>query len=477
MREYAWRKGDLQWLLWPHQLHIYQLIQSLPPDAQTIVIECHRQMGKSFLGVLMATEDCLRWPGYSVVIVGPTIKQTIDIVHQAMRKLMEIAPPGLITRSKSESRWYVGKSEIVVGGFDVRTASRLRGKTALKIYIEEIVDSDEDQYMEAIRSDLGPMLTHSPCPRIIFLSTPPKLPDHPFLTETVPDAELHDAHFKFTLDDNSYLSQEQKDAAIKRAGGRNSIECRRELFLEVVRDGSVVVCPSFDNARNVAEVIVPTECFLQVTTDWGGVRDLTCSFIHTYDFLANKILVFDERVFPANTETGAIIPELKHMESLYTTESARTYIRTADVPGQLLVDLGGEPYNYPVQMPYKEDWQASINLMDATLAKTEILIHPRCRFLILSCRNGTFNKQKTDFARTKALGHMDALAALMYAIRAQTKERPWAALPTFQRDSQIPPRVAVTPLHQVADAMVPKSFASSPGQSYFRAKRLGSFKR
>src|SRR4051812_801134 len=132
---HMWQTGDLEWKLWPQQIPIYQTLKKLPDNVTTAVILCARQFGKSYLGALCATEDCLQNPDTSVLIIGPTIKQTIDIVHQSIRKISYDAPSGLIQRSKSESRWYVGSSELIIGGFDISNATRQRGKTLLKIYL------------------------------------------------------------------------------------------------------------------------------------------------------------------------------------------------------------------------------------------------------------------------------------------------------------------------------------------------------
>lgn len=420
--DYLWKEGELGFKLWDQQIPIYNTVRSLTVEQATnIVILCARQFGKSYLGTLLAVEDCLKFPDSTVLLVGPTIKQTVDIVYQGIRKIQFDAPAGIIRRSKSESRWYVGDSELVVGGFDVQNATRQRGKTILKIYIEELVDSSPDDYDDAIKSDLGPALTHSPCGQIIYLTTPPKVPDHPFLTETVPEAKLNGALFTYTIDDNKQLSQVQYDAAIKRAGGINSVECRRELFCEIVRDKSILVVPNFLKDRNVREVVNPRHGHYQVTTDWGGVRDKTCALLHVYDYLLDKMLVLDERVHDANTATSTILESIWEMIEV---AAVSIYQHVADVPGQLQIDLK-ELHDYEIIVPPKDDWRAACNNLDVGFLEENILIHPRCTFLIENCNSGTFNKTKTDFERTRALGHCDGLAALMYGFRTQNKDNPW----------------------------------------------------
>jgi hypothetical protein len=48
-------------------------------------------------------------------------------------------------------------------------------------------------------------------------------------------------------------------------------------------------------------------------------------------------------------------------------------------------------------------------------------VHPRCTFLLATLKAATFNKTRTDFNRTQALGHMDAIAAATYGYRSIDK--------------------------------------------------------
>lgn len=421
--EHLWGKGELGWKLWEQQIPIYDTIRSLDASTPTIVILCARQFGKSYLGVLLAVEDCLQNPDVTVIIAGPTIKQTVDIVFQGMRKIQQDAPTGLIRRTKSESRWHVGSSDLVVGGFDIQNATRQRGKSIYKIYVEELVDSNPDDYDDFIKSDLGPALTHSTCGQIIYLTTPPKIPDHPFLTETVPEAQLDGTFFKYTIDDNKQLTQQQYDACVKRCGGKDTVEFQREYMCNVVRDKSILVVPNFQKKLHVKpNIVAPRKGHFQVTTDWGGVRDKTCAILHVYDFLLNKFLCLDERVHDANTATTAILTSIKDMISTLENE---IYQHVADVPGQLQIDLK-DLHDYDVIIPPKDDWKSACNNLDVAFVNEHIWIHERCKFLIENCNSGTFNKTKTDFERTRALGHCDGLAALMYAYRTQNRDNPFA---------------------------------------------------
>lgn len=415
-----WRNGVLTFKLWPQQRPIYRTIRNLRTDVSTVVLLCARQFGKSFLGALLATEDCLQNPGVTVLIVGPTIKQTIDIVHQAMRKIMADSPEGLIRRSKSESRWYIGESELIVGGFDVTNATRQRGKTLYRIYVEEVVDSNPDQYLDSIRSDLGPALTHSIDGKIIYLTTPPKIPDHPFLTETVPEAKLSGSFFKYTIDDNTQLTTEQYESCVKRSGGKHTVEFLREYMCEIVRDTSLVVAPSYVQEKHYREIDLPIYYDTYMAIDWGGVRDMTVALVMTYDFITDTDMVLDEMVFFPNTPLSEIIPELRKLEAKYNPVK----LRYVDAPGSLLVELN-TTHKYQSLLPQKNDWQANVNRVNVRFSQDKLVIDNKCVLLRETLQSGMFNKHKTDFERTVSLGHCDAFAALMYGVSSMPRQNPW----------------------------------------------------
>lgn len=458
---YAWRRGMISYKLWPQQLPIYNAIRELPLHSDPVVVLCARQFGKSVLGALLAIEDCLRNSEVAVMVVGPTIEQTTAIVNQSMQVISRDAPPGLIRPSKAESKWYVDDSELIIGGFDVRMASRKRGRRLHRIYIEEIVDSKPDDYEEALSSDLGPMLTHSDDASMIFLTTLPKIPDHPFITKTIPAARLRGSFYSYTIDDNKALTPEKYQACVDRAGGRHTIAFRREYLNEIVRDPTVVVVPTFCKPEHVKKFPIPTTTKWMVCVDWGGVRDKTVALLMTHDFFEAKDLVVDELVFDPNTSTNDIVQALRRWEREYEVDR-----RVADVPGQISVDLS-QTHQYHVSSPEKSDWQSGVNQMVARFAQNTVLVHPRCTFTTLSLESGTLSKNKNDFDRSEALGHCDALAALMYGLRCIDRLNPWPHTAVSRDNSFV---WAKAPEHaDIAEAVVGKSFVGGH-------KKFGAFK-
>ena len=414
-----WEVGDLSYKLWEQQEPIYNTIRALPRNVQSAVVLCSRQFGKSVLGAIMATEECLRNPNVVVMIIGPTIKQTRAIVRPRMKLIMQDCPDGIIKPIKSEDVWYFANgSELCLGGFDTGSSSQ-RGKTLHRIYIEEIVDSNPDSYDDFLRSDLGPALTHSKHAQIIFLTTLPKYPDHPFCLDTVPEAEANGAFFRYTIHDNKKLNSEQYDQCVKLCGGEHTIDFRREYLCQQVRDSSIILAPEFDEEQHVREFKKPEYVNFWTGGDVGGIRDKSVFHLCAFDFERAKICFVDEREFSPDTGSATMVAACREMEG-----HRRINGRYIDAFGQLQIDFM-QQHDWPCALPRKDELEATVNQVRVVLARNEVEIDPKCKLLIRTLRSGTFNKNKTDLERTNALGHMDAFMSMAYAIRHVNKGNPF----------------------------------------------------
>jgi hypothetical protein len=271
---------------------------------------------------------------------------------------------------------------------------------------------------------MGPQLLRSKGVEI-FVSSPSEEPDHPLHTKVLPEADMMGTLFQYTVYDSPSITQSQINEAIRRCGGEHTDAWKREYLAQIIRVRSKVVIPGFDYAKHVRQFNMPKPAYHHLTADWGGVRDLTVALWHTYDYSNNRLLIWDEAVFPRNTGTKKIMAKLSEWNALW-------HIKCADVPGQTLVDLY-ELENMSVKdrdswiTPPKHDWLAGVQSMANLFDMDQIWIHPRCKFLIRSARSGVFNKNRTDFERFEeedGIGHCDALAALAYANRIQERSNP-----------------------------------------------------
>jgi hypothetical protein len=100
--------------------------------------------------------------------------------------------------------------------------------------------------------------------------------------------------------------------------------------------------------------------------------------------------------------------------------------RWIDLPGQVQVDLISD-HGYGCAVPRKHDAEAGVKALRTAFYNNEIEIDPSCRFLITTLRSGIYNDKRTDFERTRELGHMDAISAAIYGYRMRDEENPYPA--------------------------------------------------
>jgi hypothetical protein len=426
-----WLAGELSFKLHEAQLVIAQGIASLPPHVKEAVLLCCRRFGKSYFGTVHGLEAGLRTQRRKIIrIIGPTIKQTKMIVEYNMAKITEelqrLDLKYLVEHVKYENMYKIGDhAALFLGGFDSQ-ADSLRGGEADLILIEESGSADPDQYTYQMRSVIKPQLLKTRG-RMIHLTTLPPLPDHPFITETIPEAQLDNAFYSYTIYEDPLATEQIIEDAIKDCGGEETDTFKREYLNVIIRDRSIVAIPDFDINQDVELFELPYAVNLELFIDWGGTRDFTVALLLGYDFLRAIDLCVDELWWPHNTATEIIVADLKRkFLSQYTPKNIY-----ADVPGQLQLDLR-ETHKLDVKLPHKTDWEANLNNLAVRFAKRKMRIHPRCKLTIQTCQSGTLNKQRTDFARTTALGHMDALATLMYGNRTLDRSNPF---PESQSDN------------------------------------------
>jgi hypothetical protein len=489
LQQHYWYQGDLEWKLDALQRRISAAVKS-KPHAKKICILSSRQIGKSFWSVNHSLEYLIQQQTIAR-IVAPTLHNCHDIVNDNLAKITEHSPEGLIKKKRSEMRWEIENgSSLRLGALERAHVDDMnRGGNASLIIYEECGFVKGDDFLYGVNSVLGPQLLRSNG-KEIFVSSPPEDPDHPLVTMIKPECEDLGTFFSFSVFDSpSVTPQAVVEAATRsgcklteafilavkegmvnsgnvhevadRTGSNLSDAFRREFLAEIIRPATYMVVPDFrDDITQVWEFDNPYACKWSVTVDWGGVRDMTVALLHTYDFMTNLDMIRDERVFPANTPTSRIVEELRRAwEGDYEIEA-----RWADVHGQTQVDL--TQLGYEVGIPQKSDWLGTVQAMAVKFTQNRIVIDPRCKFLRRSLKAGMFNKQRTDFERSQALGHCDALAALMYAVRSQDRTNPYVNRPS---DRIVTVHKDDSPEMELANALNPKTFG--------RPRAFGSFRK
>jgi hypothetical protein len=429
-----YRRGDLDHLLHDGQLRIQGCLDRIPRQVKPIL--CARGYGKTFYGAKAAVATCIR--KRSRVKIGTEFQTDLEeFLIPNFEAVLATSPKSCRGEWKPSGSKFVfpNGSEIKLIGLD-RKPNGLRGthKTDL-IILEEagFISKLESIYYNVI----VPTTMHRPDCRILLPTTPPEALDHFFWT-LFDLANLQGDVPVLTIDDNPMLSP----ADIKRIeddmGGRHTVAFRREYLCERIPDATRQLTPEFDKKKHVAAFVPPPylDYLLKTSSLDTGVRDNTVELFSVYDFPSATLYIEQELVLKGNEVlTDTIYRRTVEIEQELGYGRVS---RWADNNNLILIQdlnqLGFKDESGRLWSPTAKDAiEAGVNLVRDWLKKGRLKIHPRCKFLLGTLETALWNKNRTDFERSKVFGHADALAALVYLIRnVDTQTNPIPL--TFQVD-------------------------------------------
>jgi hypothetical protein len=408
-----WKRGELSYKLHGPQLHIYTIIKNSKDSP--VVILCSRRFGKSFLAALIAQETAIQHPNSKTLIVAPTKSSAYEIYTPIFHTISADAPEGLVRPAKSAGKWYVGDSEIVFSGFDT-VANDLRGRGTVLIIIDEAGFTLPDSFDYISKSVLLPMNQKTigkEKGKMIYISTPAQIPDHPFNIMWEQYEEMGKLH-KFTIYDNPILTEADIQDIIREQGGRDSIGFRREYLCQNVRDAGSMIIPKF-SSENILDANKGIDIVGDswIVTDFGGMRDKTVVQVLGRRVSDGRPVIYKEVIHDVNTDTVMIGNSIKSLQTQY---SVKPYHIWVDAQGQTLVDLY-KMCGITPNLPPKVDKDGAIASLNAAFYNQEIYVSSECEFTIGSLLNCTFNQNRTDFMRTSKYGHADAIMTAVYGYR------------------------------------------------------------
>lgn len=398
----AWFRGRLSYMLRPEQVAVLNLLRDMPRGLA--VFNLSRRFGKTTTCVTYCNEEAIRRVThirYATAFLTDLEGFVLPIFEQVLADCPAVLRP---TYHKGTKTWkYRHGSTIKLVGVD-KNPNGLRGNNI------DILVMDESAFIRNLRTLYTSIIVPATMKRrfkLIFPSTPPESPEHYWASELVPRAKKSGTYVHRTIDDISDLDPAERQRLLDEVGGEFSTTARREFFGEIIADSERAVATTFHEGLHVQRY-EPTLCFWQLFGDTGGVRDKTVILKGTFCHRMRKIVVRSELVFENNTPTPVITEEIKQVFGHMPI--------SLDASGQTLIDFGS--LGLHAALPQKDEFSAGIQLLNKTFFQHEIVIHPDCEFLIKSLRGGLFNRQRTDYERSRELGHLDAIAALIYLIRS-----------------------------------------------------------
>jgi len=468
-----WRAGDLSWLLQPHQLLVYDDVLAWaanPPRVEgalydrVAVLDIGRRWGKTALCLLILYQLGIRNPGWSMIYATREKDQIKRIVIPLHRMLTQSAPDDVRPRYSDgkqgmpEGMYFQNGTIIRLVGVD-KDPDRLRGEGC------DWAVFSEAAHMKDLQSNMGifmPQLQKRRHARVLFESTAPWDLDHDFDKVFVPDAKMRGAYWFGTIDDNTSLSDEEKEEALREAGGRDSPNAQVEYFGKRIRDPKRTIIPEFDADKHVQAWPVPAYAHCYVSAD-PGTRDLFAILWAYWDFgraalyfqrewTATNALTFDaatamrigeqelwgapepageprDRFALPGTRKAGSGPDVEVTTAWHPAVGApegvlpyydgkmlqaNPYERVSDIELRLCADLSRD-YGLliePVRKLHTREAMAS-SFRDA-LRLGQIIVSPDCPQLIDHLTYGRWNERRTEWDRTTAYGHFDLIAAAIY---------------------------------------------------------------
>lgn len=417
-----WERGELFYKLHPYQHVLYNSLWDAirNPACLKYVLKCSRRFGKSTVLCLIALEYAQRFPESQMRFAAPTAKALKKITMPLFKMLVKDCPPKFKPEYKiQEQMWqFPNGSEIHMAGTDNGNAESLRGTTSNLNLIDEAGFATDLDYV--VQDILIPQ-TLTTGGKTLLASTPPRTPAHDF-TEIARECALAGFQTNLTIHDNSSISNETKELYCKEAGGPTSTTWRREYLCEDVVDEDLAIIPEWTDA--LIEDVPKDEHYFYyhkyVGMDLGRVDNTELVF-GTYLFKAATLYIEDELCMHGSKWTTLTLKDAISKKEKDLWQETKPFRRISDNNNPHLINDLSSLHNLWFIETDKEHLEAMVNEVRMLVASGNLKVHPRCTRLIGCLKHGIWDEKRKAFDRSKALGHFDSLAALIYLVRNLSK--------------------------------------------------------
>lgn len=424
--ETSWILGRLYLHFNPSQRKIYDKYQEGRLRNIKYVANCSRKLGKSVLGLFIATEIALQKKDALIAYIAPTVDNVQAYTRQLIQVVFKTCPEHLKPKFMKASIDFPNGSRILFRGVGKGIADSYHN---LRSFAFDLIVLDEAGFSSNLDEIVDGALLSTLLPRngnMLLLSTPPVTPDHAF-KQYCDEAKLEGAYSEFTIRDSHYTI-EQQDKFIKAVGGEKSAKALREYFCKFVIDTDFQIIPEWDD-----KYIQP----FQRDKNWKywhkylaldpGWTDFSICLFGWYNYSLKTVFVRGEVMMKSPEQTTDLLAERIKAKELELFEGAEVKKRVSDNNAPSLLrdfNLRHKLYFSPVESKTLLD--VMVSDVREVVKDGGLIVHPDCVQLIGCLRNGVFTKTKggnrgKEFARSKAFGHYDAMAALVYWIRELDK--------------------------------------------------------
>lgn len=420
--EASWTLGRLYLHLNPSQRKIYDKYQEKKGLNAKFVVNCSRKIGKSVLGLFIASEMALSKADTLIAYIAPTV----DSIQSYMRQLVQVAyktcPDHLKPKMLKTELVFANGSRILFRGVGKGISDSYHN---LRSFAFDLIVLDEAGFSANLDEIVDGALVSTLLPRngnMLLLSTPPVTPDHAF-KDYCDRAKLEGAYMELTIRDSHY-SPEQQDRFIKELGGIDSAKVQREYFCKFVIDTDFQIIPEWDD-KYVATVEKDKNWkywhkYLSLDPGW---TDFSICLFGWFNWSKRTLYIKGEIMMRNPQQTTDLLAQAIIDKEKEVFEGAEIKKRVADNNNPSLLrdfTIRHKLYFSPVESKTLLD--VMVSDVREVVKDGHLIVDPACIQLLGCLRNGVFTKTKggnrgKEFARSKAFGHYDAMAALIYLVR------------------------------------------------------------
>lgn len=419
----AWEYGLLKHLLLPHSYKDYDFMWNcIEKSAQDhrfpkkLVVHEARRTSKSYKFATVGIETCLRRANARVRYGASTAKSVRNFIRPIIEDLCKNAPgkykPEWMTFDGCY-RFYNG-SQLHVIGVNGGHENDLRGP-GTELYI-----MDEGAFVD----NLSYVIDSVVMPQVIseggfcmIGSSSPETPAHDFV-EYIEEARQRGMYLANTIYDAQY-SQAQIDSFCEEAGGPDSTTWKREYLNQIIVDESRAIIPEWN--EKYIQTVAPDEFnkyyHRYESMDLGVVEDKTAVLFGYYDFKKARFILENEFTIKGPALTTEKLKDLLSEKEKETFGKVKPYRRISDNNNPMLIQDLGHIHGVHFNPTDKDELHAMVNELRLFVKAGRLIVDPRCRETIGCLSTGIWDNLRRGFDRSKAYGHYDCLAALVYLIR------------------------------------------------------------
>lgn len=421
IKQELWRRGNLEWLLYPHQKPIYDRIRAVlasdDPGMSSYVIDCARQFGKSFTEILVCIEESIRHPGSTQVFVAPMKSQANEIIYgNTLNVILTDCPDDIKPKIGDSAIEFPNGSRIRIAGTDNRNYENLRGGAAHNVFLDEA--GFMSNLNDGVLAVVTPM-TKTTDGKIIFSSTPPEELDHDYY-DVLRYHEEAGLISTYTIWDDRTLTEKQLQKIINSCRGQDTVRFKREFECKRIADTARQVFPEFTMAT--AEIIETLKdpyynyWHRYVVADWGG-RDRTAILFAHYNHHQRKLIIEDYLDYEGIQVVPKTIAEgiRKKVQALWSNEGSISYICDSNNP--ILQQDMSITYRLNFVPTTKGSLEQMVQRVRDWIYESRIAFLEPARHVASCCAAANWTRGRDSFATSKIYGHYDAAAALVYLVR------------------------------------------------------------